>query len=77
MGNFRLETMERLQGRVSMNVDTKARLKWSRDILLTAREKLVLEKNRADRGRSVDIIQIITMVDAAALIAKEILEEIK
>jgi len=74
MGNFRLETMERLQGRVSMNVDTKARLKWSRDILLTAREKLVLEKNRADRGRSVDIIQIITMVDAAALIAKEVLE---
>ena len=60
-----------------MTVDTKTRLKWSRDILLTAREKLVLEKNRADRGRSVDIIQIITMVDAAALIAKEILEEIK
>ena len=60
-----------------MTVDTKARLKWSRDILLTAREKLVVEKNRADRGRSVDIIQIITMVDAAALIAKEILEEIK
>ncbi len=60
-----------------MTVDTKARLKRSRDILLTAREKLVLEKNRADRGRSVDIIQIITMVDAAALIAKEILEEIK
>jgi len=57
-----------------MTVDTKTRLKWSRDILLTAREKLVLEKNRADRGRSVDIIQIITMVDAAALIAKEILE---
>jgi len=58
-----------------MNVDTKSRLRWSRDILLTAREKLVLEKNRADRGRSVDIIQIITMVDAVALIAKEILEE--
>ena len=57
-----------------MTVDTKSRLKWSRDILLTAREKLVLEKNRADRGRSVDIIQIITMVDAATLIAKEILE---
>ena len=57
-----------------MNVDTKSRLRWSRDILLTAREKLVLEKNRADRGRSVDIIQIITMVDAVALIAKEILE---
>jgi len=57
-----------------MTVDTKTRLKWSRDILLTAREKLVLEKNRADRGRSVDIIQIITMVDAATLIAKEILE---
>ena len=60
-----------------MTVDTKTRLKWSRDILLTAREKLVLEKNRVDRGRSVDIIQIITMVDAATLIAKEILEEIK
>ena len=57
-----------------MLVETKARLKWSRDILLTAREKLVVEKNRADRGRSVDIIQIITMVDAATLIAKEILE---
>ena len=57
-----------------MLVDTKARLRWSRDILLSAREKLVAEKNRADRGRSVDIIQIITMVDAAALIAKEILE---
>ena len=57
-----------------MLVETKARLKWSRDILLTAREKLVVEKNRADLGRSVDIIQIITMVDAAALIAKEILE---
>jgi hypothetical protein len=57
-----------------MLVETKARLRWSRDILLTAREKLVVEKNRADRGRSVDIIQIITMVDAAALIAKEILE---
>ena len=60
-----------------MTVDTKTRLKWSRDILLTAREKLVLEKNRADRGRSVDIIQIITMVDAATLIAKEILEDEK
>ena len=57
-----------------MNVDTKSRLKWSLDILLSARDKLVVEKNRADRGRSVDIIQIITMVDAAALIAKEILE---
>jgi len=62
---------------VEMNADTKSRLKWSRDILLSARDKLVVEKNRADRGRSVDIIQIITMVDAAALIAKEILEEIK
>ena len=57
-----------------MTVDTKSRLKWSRDILLSARDKLVVEKNRADRGRSVDIIKIITMVDAAALIAKEILE---
>jgi hypothetical protein len=57
-----------------MTVDTMSRLKWSRDILLSARAKLVVEKNLASRGRAVDIIQIITMVDAAALICKEVLE---
>ena len=58
-----------------MTVDTKARLKWSRDILLTAREKLVVERDRASHGHAIDMIQIITMVDAAALICKEIIED--
>jgi len=58
-----------------MNVEAKNRLKWARDMLAIAREKLVLERNRATHGRSVDMIQIITMVDAAALICKEIIEE--
>ena len=57
-----------------MTVDTMSRLRWGRDILLSARAKLVVEKNLASRGRAVDIIQIITMVDAAALICKEVLE---
>lgn len=57
-----------------MTVDTMSRLRWSHDILLSARAKLVVEKDLATRGRAVDIIQIITLVDAAALIAKEILE---
>jgi hypothetical protein len=58
-----------------MDTESKARLKWGRDILLSAREKLVVERDRASHGRAIDIIQIITMVDAAALICKEIFEE--
>jgi hypothetical protein len=58
-----------------MTEEAKSRLRWSRDILLTARAKLVVEKDLAIRGRAVDIIQIITMVDAAALIAKELIKE--
>jgi hypothetical protein len=57
-----------------MQVEAKARLKWGRDILLIARNKLAIERDRATHGRVVDIIQIITMVDAAALIAKELIE---
>jgi hypothetical protein len=55
-----------------MNVEAKNRLKWARDMLAIAREKLVLERNRAIHGRSVDMIQIITMVDAASLVCKEV-----
>jgi hypothetical protein len=55
-----------------MNVTERDRLKWARDMLLIAREKLVLERNRATHGRSVDMIQIITMVDAASLVCKEV-----
>jgi hypothetical protein len=55
-----------------MQVEAKARLKWARDMLAIAREKLVLERNRATHGRSVDMIQIITMVDAASLVCKEV-----
>ena len=58
-----------------MLVESKARLKWGRDILLTARDKLAVERDRVSHGHAIDMIQIITMVDAAALIAKEILEE--
>ena len=58
-----------------MNVETKNRLKWARDMLYIAREKLVLERNRATHGRSVDLIQIITMVDAASLVCKEVVGE--
>lgn len=60
-----------------MQVEAKARLKWGRDILLLARDKLAVERDRASHGRAIDMIQIITMVDAAALIAKEILEDEK
>ena len=60
-----------------MQVEAKDRLKWAREILLSAREKLAVERDRATHGRVVDIIQIITMVDAAALICKEITEEEK
>lgn len=57
-----------------MTDDQKQRLRWARDMLLTAREKLVEERNLATHGRSVNFIQIITMVDAVALIAKEMVE---
>jgi hypothetical protein len=57
-----------------MQVEAKARLKWGRDILLIARDKLAIERDRATHGRVIDIIQIITMVDAATLIAKELIE---
>jgi len=58
-----------------MNVEAKNRLKWARDMLAIAREKLVLERNLATHGRSVDMIQIITMVDAASLVCKEVVGE--
>ena len=58
-----------------MQSEAKARLKWGRDILLSAREKLVVERDRVSHGHAIDMIQIITMVDAAALICKEIIEE--
>ena len=35
---------------------------------------MVEERNAATHGRSVNFIQIITMVDAVALIAKEMVE---
>ena len=57
-----------------MQVEAKDRLRWARDILLSARQKLAVERDRATHGRVIDIIQIITMVDAAALICKEITE---
>jgi hypothetical protein len=57
-----------------MRVESKDRLKWSRDMLLIARDKLAIERDRVSHGHAIDLIQIITMVDAAALIAKEILE---
>jgi hypothetical protein len=43
-------------------------------MLLIARNKLAIERDRVSHGHAIDLIQIITMVDAAALIAKEILE---
>jgi hypothetical protein len=58
-----------------MNVTEKDRLKWARDMLAIAREKLVLERNRATHGHAIDIIQIITMVDAASLVCKEVVGE--
>ena len=57
-----------------MTDDQKERLSWARDMLLTARERLVEERSHATHGRSVNFIQIITMVDAVALIAKEMVE---
>jgi len=58
-----------------VNVVARDRLKWSRDMLLIARDKLAVERDRVSHGHAIDLIQIITMVDAAALIAKEVLEE--
>jgi hypothetical protein len=57
-----------------MTDDQKQRLQWARDMLLTARERLVEERSQATHGRSVNFIQIITMVDAVALICKEMVE---
>ena len=57
-----------------MNDDQNQRLRWAREMLLTAREKLVEERNLATHGRAVNFIQIITIVDAVALIAKEMVE---
>jgi len=58
-----------------MTEEAKSRLQWSRDILLIARGKLAVERDRVSHGHAIDMIQIITMVDAAALIAKEIIED--
>jgi len=58
-----------------MTIEARDRLRWSRDMLLIARDKLAIERDRASHGHAIDIIQIITMVDAAALICKEIIEE--
>ena len=58
-----------------MDVEEKNRLKWARDILLSARGKLVVERDRANHGQAIDIIQIIALVDAAALVCKEITED--
>jgi len=55
-----------------MEVEAKDRLKWARDILLNARNKLAVERDRASHGHAIDIIQIIALVDAAALVCKEI-----
>ena len=55
-----------------MNVEAKNRLKWARDILSIARNKLVVERDRASHGHAIDMIQIITMVDAASLVCKEV-----
>jgi hypothetical protein len=55
-----------------MNVTERDRLKWARDMLLIARNKLVVERNRANHGSAIDMIQIITMVDAASLVCKEV-----
>ena len=58
-----------------MEVEAKDRLKWACDILLNARNRLAIERDRANHGHAIDIIQIITMVDAAALVCKEIAED--
>jgi hypothetical protein len=58
-----------------MQVEEKNRLRWARDILLSAREKLAVERDRANHGHAIDIIQIIALVDAATLVCKEITED--
>lgn len=58
-----------------MQVEAKDRLKWARDCLLNARNRLAVERDRATHGRSIDIIQIITLVDAASLVCKEVIGE--
>jgi hypothetical protein len=58
-----------------MEVEVKNRLKWARDCLLNARNRLAVERDRATHGRSIDIIQIITLVDAASLVCKEVIGE--
>ena len=55
-----------------MEVEAKNRLKWARDMLSIARSKLVVERDRASHGHAIDMIQIITMVDAARLVCKEV-----
>jgi hypothetical protein len=55
-----------------MEVEAKKRLRWARDMLSIARNKLVVERNRASHGHAIDMIQIITMVDAASLVCKEV-----
>ena len=58
-----------------MEVDAKDRLRWAQDILINARNRLAIERDRATHGRSIDIIQIIALVDAVALVCREITEE--
>jgi hypothetical protein len=58
-----------------MEVEAKDRLKWACDILLNARNRLAIERDRANHGHAIDIIQIIALVDAAALVCKEIAED--
>jgi hypothetical protein len=55
-----------------MEVEAKKRLRWARDMLAIARGKLVVERNRASHGHAIDMIQIITMIDAASLVCKEV-----
>jgi len=55
-----------------MEVEAKNRLKWARDMLSIARSKLVVERDRVSHGHAIDMIQIITMVDAASLVCKEV-----
>jgi len=57
-----------------MTIEARDRLKWARDCLLNARNRLAVERDRVSHGHAIDLIQVITMVDAAALIAKEVLE---
>ena len=58
-----------------MTIEARDRLKWSRDMLLIARDKLAIERDCVSHGHAIDIIRIIAMVDAVALIAKEIIED--